>query len=57
MVHTMPVTAAQVGAGLLQQGRVPKIIRPIKTMSILLIYYFMNEMAHFLSVWHPIVFF
>ena len=51
----MPV--AEVGAGLLQQGRVPKKIRSIKTMSILLIDYFMNEMVHFLSVWHPIMFY
>jgi len=53
----MPVRAAEVGAGLLQQERVPKIMRPIKTMSIILIDYFMNEMVDFLCVWHPIVFF
>jgi hypothetical protein len=57
VVHAMPITAAEVGAGLLKKGRVPKITRPIKTMSILSIDYFMNEMVDFLSVWDPTVFF
>ena len=56
MVHAKPITAAEFGAGLLKEGRVPKITRPIKTMSILSIDYFMNEMVDFLSVWDPIVF-